>query len=67
MSKHEDTAPVASRLGGDIGHPTQLSPNVPSVFEQIEYWIGVGIGALLSLTAALALAGAALIAWEGGV
>jgi len=65
LSKHEETAPVAPRPGGAAGHGTRFPPNAPRVLEQIEYWIGVGIGALLSVAAALALAGAALIAWEG--
>jgi uncharacterized membrane protein (DUF373 family) len=46
---------------------TLFQRDVPRLFEQVEYAIGIGIGVLLSVSAILALAGAVTIAWDGVV
>jgi uncharacterized membrane protein (DUF373 family) len=51
----------------DTGRSTSLQRRAPRRFEQIEHWLSVGIGVLLSVAAVLAFAGAVKIAWDGVV
>ena len=62
---HEENAPVKSRPAGDSRIGTWYPRNAVRLFEQVEHWIGVGIGGLLSLAAVLALTGAVTFAWQG--
>jgi Phosphate-starvation-inducible E family len=64
IADQDENALVASRRAGDTGHGTWFLRYAPRVFEQIEHWVGVGIGVLLSLAALLALAGAVVTAWD---
>jgi uncharacterized membrane protein (DUF373 family) len=69
------TSFVEDRRGGQVTDSTQDTPetapraslprDVNRMFEQIEHWIAVGIGALLSLAAVLALLSAVALAWDG--
>jgi uncharacterized membrane protein (DUF373 family) len=64
-NSNEENAPVGSRPAGDSGHGRWFPRNATRVFEQIEHWIVIGIGGLLSLAAVLALTGAVTLAWKG--
>lgn len=67
LDERGEDALAASRPAGDTGHGKSVLRGAPRIFEQIERWISVGIGALLALAAVLALAGAVRIAWDGVV
>jgi uncharacterized membrane protein (DUF373 family) len=65
LDERQENSQAPTRPGGDSRRSTWFPPNALSFFGQIEHWISVGIGVLLSLAAVLAFAGAAKIAWDG--
>jgi uncharacterized membrane protein (DUF373 family) len=65
LDEREENAPAPTRPGGDSRRSTWFPRDALRHFEQIEHWISVGIGVLLSLVAVLAFAGAVKIAWDG--